>query len=475
VAVNWVSYAQLATDVRGWVSRLPDVDLVVGVPRSGMIPAEMIGLQRNLPVTDLHSFVRGEVGPGGQRCPPVTRAKRVLVVDDSLLTGRSMRSAQEQLGVREGLELHFAAVYGPPEAERSSGVHVCRRLSTPRVFEWNVFHHVVLEHACVDIDGVICRDPAAEENDDGERYRAFIRNVAPNVVPTRPVLAFVTSRLEKYRADTETWLARHGFSYRYLVMLDLPDAQTRRRLGNHGAHKARVYASGPARLFVESERSQAELIQQLTGRPVLCTDSMQMLQGPPSQFQRPGRLSAEPEAGRKLEIGPGDRRIGPGWVTVGALASEHVDHQCRWGEERLPFPDASFDLAYASHVLEHVAWHQTVDALAEVRRVLVPGGRFEVWVPDFERIVAAYLQRRCVDSWRRFNPDGDFMLSVNGRLFTYGPEWENYHRTCFDRRFLGQQLERAGFVDIQPLHTPRGTDHGIINLGMAARRPKRAR
>ena len=32
-----------------------DIDLVVGVPRSGMIPAYMIGLILNLPVIDIES------------------------------------------------------------------------------------------------------------------------------------------------------------------------------------------------------------------------------------------------------------------------------------------------------------------------------------------------------------------------------------------------------------------------------------
>jgi len=52
----------------------------------------------------------------------------------------------------------------------------------------------------------------------------------------------------------------------------------------------------------------------------------------------------------------------------------------------LPFPDASFDLVICAEVLEHVHDYRTV--LAEIARVLRPGGRLAVSVPRYgpERI-----------------------------------------------------------------------------------------
>jgi predicted SAM-dependent methyltransferase len=169
-----------------------------------------------------------------------------------------------------------------------------------------------------------------------------------------------------------------------------------------------------------------------------------------------------------LEIGPGGASLGSEFVTVGVNGTS--DHHAVWGEESLPFEDSTFDLVYASHVLEHVPWHDTIAALQEVRRVLKEGGTIEIWVPDFEKIALAYFKRECVDEWAAHNPEGDFMLSVNGRIFTRGPGLDNYHRAVFDHRHLRRCLEQAGFRNIRKLHQPRGYDHGYINLGMGGQK-----
>lgn len=55
---------------------------------------------------------------------------------------------------------------------------------------------------------------------------------------------------------------------------------------------------------------------------------------------------------------------------------------CRADATRLPFRDGSFELACALDVLEHL--DDDARALAELRRVLAPGGRLLVMVPAFE-------------------------------------------------------------------------------------------
>ena len=150
-------------------------------------------------------------------------------------------------------------------------------VSLPRYFQWNILNHTVLEKSCFDIDGVLCVDPTSEQNDDGPKYRDFILNAEPLYIPKAKIGVLVTSRLEKYRSETEEWLRKNNVKYNKLVMLDLPDMKARQRANNHAAHKAGTYINSEYNLFFESALSQAIEINRITGKPVFCTENFEMI------------------------------------------------------------------------------------------------------------------------------------------------------------------------------------------------------
>jgi len=171
-----------------------------------------------------------------------------------------------------------------------------------------------------------------------------------------------------------------------------------------------------------------------------------------------------------LEIGPGEKPVDPSWDTMDMIQRPGLTYLHDVRTLPLPIADETYHLVYMSHILEHIPWTQTVAALAEIRRVLAPGGAVEIWVPDLAKLVQAYLEHNTGGcKWRKFNPTGDHVTWFNGRLFTYGPEEENWHRAAFDAQYLKRCLRRAGFnAAINRLQKPRGYDHGWINLGMVA-------
>jgi uncharacterized HAD superfamily protein len=185
--------------------------------------------------------------------------------------GTALATARETLRHLEGkMRLTYAAVYTAGE-KTDPNVLVFEHVPQPRVFEWNLFHHPVMRTACVDIDGVLCHDPDPEENDDSGRYLEFLLSARRRFVPTQTIGYLVTSRLERYRSETEAWLAKQNVAYGKLVMLDLPDAETRRRQGSHGRFKGEYYRRANSPLFIESEPHQAAEIARISGKDVLCT------------------------------------------------------------------------------------------------------------------------------------------------------------------------------------------------------------
>lgn len=256
-----------------------DVDLIVGIPRSGMLPANLMALYMNRPYTDLDSFLKGHIYKAGARGQfmDVNEIKKVLVVDDSIASGAAMKKVKLQLeAMATSYQFQYCAVYVVPGKERS--VDYClETVPTPRYFQWNLFNHTSLEKACFDIDGVLCVDPTDEQNDDGKKYREFLFDAEPLYIPGSKLGTLVTSRLEKYRFETETWLKKQGVQYDNLVMLDLPNADARRRANNHGKHKAQEFKKSDYVLFVESDLRQAIEINRLTKKPVFCTETFEMI------------------------------------------------------------------------------------------------------------------------------------------------------------------------------------------------------
>ena len=256
-----------------------DFDLIVGVPRSGMLPANLIALYLNLPYTDIHSFINGYVYKSGARRQFFENKdqKKVLIVDDSIASGSALKEVKESVAhLASQYELKYCVVYATPE-KKNAVDYALEMVATPRYFQWNIFNHTTLEKACFDIDGVLCADPSEVQNDDGDNYREFLLNAAPLYIPGSKIGTLVTSRLEKYRKETEQWLANHGVNYDKLVMLDLPDQKARQQANCHGSHKANEFKKSHYKLFVESDLGQAREINRLTKKPVFCTANFEMV------------------------------------------------------------------------------------------------------------------------------------------------------------------------------------------------------
>ena len=284
--MNFVSMQQLYDDVAAWERTLPTFDAVCGVPRSGMIPAAYIAIRRNIRLVELNDLLREPEGaidraPIRETNPIIRHNKRyenrLLIVDDSTSENSvTMSYLQEKLKDQTALDITYGAVY---RAAPSSKVDLFYRdVPLPRMFGWNWYRHWWLQHAILDMDGVLCEDwkGPPEQNQD-EAFMQHLRTAKPLYIPDVHVTAIVTSRLERYRKETQKWLERHGVMYQKLIMHPGPTPEARRKAGDHAERKAAAYMQfKDTVLFVESDVRQARKIHQLTKKPVLCVDTMEM-------------------------------------------------------------------------------------------------------------------------------------------------------------------------------------------------------
>ncbi|HMA04130.1 MAG TPA: phosphoribosyltransferase family protein [Gemmatimonadaceae bacterium] len=300
--MEYRTVAQLDDAVVSWLADLPrDIDIVAGIPRSGLLVANLLALHLNVPMTDVAGLIEGRVIQSGARfkgADPrqfLSKPRHVLVVDDSICSGSAMQKVKASLAAAAlPHRVSYAAVYMAPEARLDGHVDLYREIvPMPRVFEWNLMHGTVLTNSCMDIDGVLCLDPTDEQNDDGPEYLTFLRDTPALLLPTAPVGWLVTSRLEKYRAQTVEWLARHKVQYGELRMMQYPDMAARRAARAYARFKSEIYLETGAWLFIESDAALAVQIAQLSGRSVFCTETREMLA--PGAAPSAARRAAPPQ------------------------------------------------------------------------------------------------------------------------------------------------------------------------------------
>lgn len=277
------SYAQAAVDVREWSRRLPsDISAVCGIPRSGTIIAAMLAEWRGIHMVELSELLAGArpwEAPHRRQIPAKTGG-RVLLVDDTCWSGRTMRELEPSLQVIETPVLK-SALYAGDKGRPFIDLWGRRLPIFQHSFEWNIGQDCLVRRACFDMDGVLCEDYShpAEEGEWEPRYREHLANARPLRLPGYEIKAIVTGRMEKWRVETQNWLRRHGVRYQHLHMHPAQNDAERRKMGSV-PHKAQHYQRyKDCWIFIESCARQARRIAEATARPVFCMDQMALYNG----------------------------------------------------------------------------------------------------------------------------------------------------------------------------------------------------
>lgn len=118
---------------------------------------------------------------------------------------------------------------------------------------------------------------------------------------------------------------------------------------------------------------------------------------------------------------------------------------CNVEVDPLPFPDECFDAVVCCQVLEHFT-HSHLPLVREVRRVLRPGGIFEVDVPN----AASFRNRSRMLRGKHITFDyREHYLHAQPILYKGMSFYPDRHNREFTRDELRLLLEEAGFRDVE--------------------------
>lgn len=100
-----LSFTEIAQRLKGL--ELPDIDGVVGIANGGTVPASLVAYQIDRPLSMIRLNYRDEdnaplyESPQVLEAPPIDRGlKRVLLVDDVSVSGKTLAKARELLSDR---------------------------------------------------------------------------------------------------------------------------------------------------------------------------------------------------------------------------------------------------------------------------------------------------------------------------------------------------------------------------------------
>jgi len=135
----------------------------------------------------------------------------------------------------------------------------------------------------------------------------------------------------------------------------------------------------------------------------------------------------------KLDIGSGGKSGHPDFLGVDPFAEGADIKAFMWD---LPYEDNSVDEIICQQALEHVTKFAVVPSLKEWNRVLKPGGKLQLQVPDLEWACMHWLSHQTTE-WN--------MDIIYGNQMHEG----EFHKTGFTMKILGQYFAAAGGYDVQ--------------------------
>ena len=271
---QFVSFEQLIYWMDEFVNSLEErFDLIVGIPRSGLLVANYISLKLGIPLTTTD---RLNDMPWKSNVMPDKKYKNILLIDDSISTGNTLHEHKKYVEeFYKNANIKTAAIITSSEGQSIVDMYQVVLPRMRRLFEWNMMH-AKKGVIAFDLDGVLCEEPPEGIELDINNYQHWLKIAKPYLIPSFKIDTIITNRLEKYRDITEKWLQKYDVQYDRLVMWDLSNP-LKRKEGDIVRHKVKHLLDLKPYLFLESSPKESYAIWKQTKIPVLSVSEKKIL------------------------------------------------------------------------------------------------------------------------------------------------------------------------------------------------------
>jgi predicted SAM-dependent methyltransferase len=146
-----------------------------------------------------------------------------------------------------------------------------------------------------------------------------------------------------------------------------------------------------------------------------------------------------------VEVGAGNKAGEGNWITVDVTKNCDLFWDLRRG---LPFPDQSVSSVYSSHFFEHLSFTEIQQFLKECRRVLIPGGKFSICVPNARVFLEAYFKgSEARKDLLQYTPACNHTTAMD--YVNYIAYMAGEHKYMFDDENLLFMLKAADFKEVR--------------------------